>query len=74
MRLICCELSQVVGLATVAIEAGCEVEKLRKFLVSKGIKPSTSSRTGSRLIYDSIDVKRAFLNVKKPLTAFENGV
>lgn len=74
MRLISCELSSIVGLGTVAIEAGCEVGKLRKFLVGKGVKPSTCSRNRSRLLYDSVDIIRVFKDIRKPLTSLENGV
>lgn len=64
MKLTCCELGKCTGLVAVSVETGFSVERVKRWLVKKGVKPVSCPEYMGHHMYASRLVQEAFRDVK----------
>lgn len=69
MRLICCEMNNLVGVVSVGIETGLGTEAVKRILKKRGVKHSGNAGYGSCNVFDSRLVADVFkdFNPEYPL-------
>lgn len=63
MKLLCCELSGVVGVVAISAETGFSVGRINRMLRFRGMKPAGNTGYANCNVYDSRLVQQVFNDV-----------